>query len=54
VKAFGSGDTEELGGKFYAINVACPDDAMDEQLAQAPTKLVVSEAARRYEKCQGT
>ena len=36
VKAFGSGDMEELGGKFYAINVACLDDAMDEELAQAP------------------
>jgi hypothetical protein len=36
VKAFGSGDIEQLGGKFYAINVACLDDAMDEELAQAP------------------
>ena len=36
VKAFGSADMEELGGKFYAINVACLDDAMDEELAQAP------------------
>jgi hypothetical protein len=36
VKPFGSGDMEELGGKFYAINVACLDDAMDEELAQAP------------------
>ncbi len=36
VKAFGSGDIEQLGGKFYAINVACLDDAMGEGLAQAP------------------
>jgi hypothetical protein len=36
VKAFGSGAMEELGGKFYAINIACLDDAMDEELAQAP------------------
>ena len=36
VKAFGSGNMEELGGKFYAINVACLDDAMDEELTQAP------------------
>jgi hypothetical protein len=36
VKTFGSGELEELGGKFYAINVACLDDAMDEELAQAP------------------
>ncbi len=36
VKAFGSGDMEELGGQFYAINVACLDDALDEELAKAP------------------
>jgi hypothetical protein len=36
VKAFGSGEMEELGGKFYAINVACLDDATDEEIAQAP------------------
>ena len=36
VKAFGSGNMEELGGKFYAINVACLEDATDEELAQAP------------------
>jgi hypothetical protein len=27
---------EELGGRFYAINVACLDNATDEELAQAP------------------
>ena len=36
VKPFGSGDMEELGGKFYAVNIACLDDATDEELAQAP------------------
>jgi hypothetical protein len=36
VKALGIGNMEELGGKFYAINVACLDDAMEEELAQAP------------------
>ena len=36
VKAFGSRGIEQLGGKFYAINVACLDDAMDEERAQAP------------------
>ena len=36
VKSFGSGDMEELGGKFYAVNVACLDDATGEELAQAP------------------
>ena len=36
VKSFSSGDIEELGGKIYAVNVACLDDATDEELAQAP------------------
>ncbi len=36
VKGFGSGGMKELGGKFYAVYVACLDDAMDEELAQAP------------------
>ncbi len=36
VKPFGSGEMEALGGKFYAVNVACLDDATDEELAQAP------------------
>ena len=35
VKSFGSGAVEELGGKFYAVNVACLDDATGEELAQA-------------------
>ena len=36
VKPFGSGEMEALGGTFYAVNVACLDDATDEELAQAP------------------
>jgi hypothetical protein len=36
VRAFGSGEIEELGGAFYAVNIACLDDATDEELAQAP------------------
>ena len=36
VKSFGSGDVEELSGKFYAVNVACLDHATGEELAQAP------------------
>jgi len=36
VKTFGSGEMEELGGRFYAVNVACLDDATDEELAEAP------------------
>ena len=36
VKTFGRGEMEELGGRFYAVNVACLDDATDEELALAP------------------
>jgi hypothetical protein len=36
VKPFGSGEMEALGGRFYAVNVACLDDATDEELAEAP------------------
>ena len=36
VKTFGSGAMEELGGRFYAVNIACLDDATDEELAHAP------------------
>ena len=32
----GRGEMEELGGRFYAVNVACLDDATDEELAKAP------------------
>ena len=36
VKPFGSGELEALGGRFYAVNIACLDDATDEELARAP------------------
>jgi hypothetical protein len=36
VKPFGSGEMEELGGRFYAVNVACLEDATDEEIAEAP------------------
>ncbi|MCT8999979.1 GFA family protein [Chelativorans intermedius] len=36
IKPFGRGRLEELGGTFYAINVACLDDATPEELASAP------------------
>jgi hypothetical protein len=35
VKTFGRGHVEELGD-FYAINIACLDDATTEELAQSP------------------
>lgn len=38
VKPFGRGHLEALGGEFYAVNVACLDDASDEELAQAPVQ----------------
>ena len=36
VTPFGSGEMEELGGAFYAVNVACLDDATDEELGRVP------------------
>ncbi len=36
VKPFGCGEIEALGGKFYAVNVACLDDATDKEIARAP------------------
>lgn len=37
VRPFSSGGTlPAFGGPFYAVNVACLDDAADEELARAP------------------
>jgi hypothetical protein len=36
VKPFGNATVKELGGEFYAVNVACLDDATAEELAAAP------------------
>lgn len=38
IKPFGRGHLDELGGTFYAINVACLDDVTEEQLAAIPVK----------------
>lgn len=38
IKPFGRGYLEEIGGEFYAINVACLDNAPDEELAAAPVR----------------
>ena len=65
VKAFGSADIEELGGKFYAINVACLDDRRRRSLprrssltktvgttggTRSPPKTVTSDAVQGYGK----
>jgi hypothetical protein len=36
IKTFGRGHLEVLGGTFYAVNLACLDDAPVEELLQAP------------------
>lgn len=36
VHPFASADFEVMGGAFYAVNLACLDDATDEVLANAP------------------
>jgi len=38
VKTFGRGEHKALGGEFHAVNVACLDDASDDELAQAHVK----------------
>lgn len=38
VKPFGRGNMDGLGGEFYAVNVACPDDATPEELAKVPVR----------------
>ena len=36
IKPFGEGEHVELGGRFYAVNVACLDDALLDDLLAAP------------------
>lgn len=38
VRPFGWGDIEQLGGKFYSVNLACLDDADAGELAEAPLR----------------
>jgi hypothetical protein len=38
VKPFGQGYLDELGGVFYAVNLACLDDATAAELAEAPVR----------------
>jgi len=38
IKPFGRGHMEALGGTFYAVNLACLDDATPAELATAPVE----------------
>lgn len=38
IKPFGRSYMEELGGEFYAVNIACLDNVSDEELANAPVQ----------------
>jgi hypothetical protein len=38
IKPFGRGHLDQLGGDFYAVNVACLDNAAAEDLARAPVR----------------
>ena len=38
VGAFGDGYVEQIGGAYYAINLACLDDLDPTELAEAPVK----------------
>ncbi|HEX3036846.1 MAG TPA: GFA family protein [Thermodesulfobacteriota bacterium] len=40
VRSFGWGDSPELGGKFYAINVNCLDNVDIDELVSAPITYV--------------
>jgi hypothetical protein len=35
VKAFGRGNSPQLGGEFHGVNLACLDDASDKDLGEA-------------------
>ena len=36
IKPMGRGHMEALGGTFYGVNLACLDDATEQELAEAP------------------
>jgi hypothetical protein len=38
IKPFGRANVKELGGEFYAVNLACLDDATPAELAEAPVQ----------------
>jgi hypothetical protein len=38
LKPFAQGHMDELGGAFYAVNVACLDDATTAELTAAPVR----------------
>lgn len=39
IRLYGRGDIPQLGGKFFAFNVACLDDVSDEEFAAIPVRV---------------
>jgi len=39
IRLYGRGDIPQLGGKFFAFNVACLDDVSDEAFAAIPVRV---------------
>ena len=42
LRVYGKGHVAEIGGDFFAINVACLDDVTDEELAAAPSPITAT------------
>lgn len=39
IRLYGRGDIPQIGGKFFALDVACLDDVSDEEFAAIPVRI---------------